>query len=301
MRYLAVDVGGSYIKSALITETGIQELNIDKTDNSSLEKFEAQVFAVIQRHQATIDGIGFSIPGKVDNKTGILYHGGALPFLDGYPLASRMSQQVQVPIAIENDAKAACLAEWTWGNLKGTTSGLALVLGTAVGAGIISQGQLLKGPHSQAGEVSYLILDRHLASVESFAGTQGSSVLLITRLRQVIDAQDKSDPEIFALIEDNIEAQKILQDYCQDVAKMIFDLHVVLDFKKVVIGGGISNQPIVLAYLIATFNRIYTNVDSIQQTFSQPTIETAHFLSEANLFGSILPLISEKEMQTIKF
>ncbi|WP_071130876.1 ROK family protein [Enterococcus timonensis] len=302
MKYLAIDVGGTFIKHALITENGIQKVRSEKTVSTNIEDFEQQILKIIDNYQKeNIEGIGFSVPGKVDPQTGILYHGGALPFLDQYHLTSRISQQVNLPVKVENDAKAACLAEWHWGNLKNTTSSLALVLGTAVGAGIISQGQLLTGPHLQAGEVSYLILDRALTSYESFTGAQGSAVQLVRRLREVFPQENLSNPELFSLIEGNVAAQNILQSYCSDIAKIIFNLHVLFDLEKIVLGGGISQQPALLDYVIKEVQRIYANAGPVQQIFEIPTIENAYFLSDANLFGSILPFFSEKEILEMSF
>lgn len=94
MKYLAIDVGGTFVKHALITDTGIQNGGREKTITKSLAEFEEQLLTIIQYYQKeTVEGIGFSVPGKVDSKTGILYHGGALPFLHHYSLIKQISKK----------------------------------------------------------------------------------------------------------------------------------------------------------------------------------------------------------------
>lgn len=132
-----------------------------------------------------------AVPGKVDHHDETIYGGGALQFLDQVNLPAAL--QLAVPVSVENDGKAAALAELWLGNLKNVQNGAAVVLGTGVGGGLILNGQLYAGSHFQAGELSFMVLDTDLSNPEHWLGSQGSAVRMIERIATVLGLPDKHD------------------------------------------------------------------------------------------------------------
>ncbi len=65
------------------------------------------------------------------------------------------------------------------GHLQNVSNGAAIILGTGVGVGLCINGQLYKGSHYQAGEVSFMIRDRRITGPNSFVGVGLSAVALI--------------------------------------------------------------------------------------------------------------------------
>lgn len=77
------------------------------------------------------------------------------------------------------------MAELWLGNLKGIDNGVAMILGTGVGGGIILDGQLRIGPHFQAGEFSFMSSD-YSADDYSCAGFTSSAVGMVERINTML-------------------------------------------------------------------------------------------------------------------
>jgi len=121
--------------------------------------------------------LAFAVPGKVDHHDETIYGGGALQFLDQVNLPAAL--QLAVPVSVENDGKAAALAELWLGNLKNVQNGAAVVLGTGVDGGLILNGQLYAGSHFQAGELSFMVLDTDLSNQANQAEKSSLSEFLV--------------------------------------------------------------------------------------------------------------------------
>ena len=155
--YLSIDIGGTNIKLALIDHSGqIQSKKQVRTPHEYGE-FIATLENEIELVQNEIRGIAFCCPGKVDTETGMISFGGALPFLDGISFIDEFQPKFDVPVSVINDGKAAALSELWLGNLNGIENGLALVLGTGIGGGLILDGKLYQGKNFQAGELSFMM------------------------------------------------------------------------------------------------------------------------------------------------
>ena len=101
--------------------------------------------------------MAFSIPGKVDPHNAVVYHGGALPFIDGLDLKQLVhTKSPDVAVSAENDGKAGALGEYWQGSLEGHPNSAIITLGTGVGGGLILDCQIFHGSHFQAGELSFL-------------------------------------------------------------------------------------------------------------------------------------------------
>jgi glucokinase len=75
------------------------------------------------------------------------------------PLPAGMAEDLGVPVVMENDANCAAWAEYVTGPGAGRNPFVLLTLGTGVGGGIICDGQLIRGSHSQASELGHLPID----------------------------------------------------------------------------------------------------------------------------------------------
>ena len=101
-------------------------------------------------------GAGAGCPGLIDNKNGVVVVSANLPNLKNFPLADALERQVGLPTAIHNDAKAAMLGEYNFGPNKGTPNMVLLTLGTGVGGGVITGGQLITGADNAATELGHV-------------------------------------------------------------------------------------------------------------------------------------------------
>ncbi|MGN8244606.1 ROK family protein [Cellulomonas soli] len=103
-------------------------------------------------------GIAVVVPGVVDDR-GRVSNSAELGWQQ-LDVGSIVGHRFGLPTLVENDANAIAFGEWAHGPGDGVQSLVALVLGVGVGAGIVSDGALVRGARSGAGEVGYLVTDR---------------------------------------------------------------------------------------------------------------------------------------------
>ncbi|MEZ2719087.1 ROK family protein [Niallia circulans] len=291
--YLAFDIGGTYLKYALINSAGtIIERNKIPTPKQGLEYFKLEIELIIQKYQEQIKGIAFSCPGKIDQNNKTIHFGGSLPFLDGVQLTKALKIREDVPISIENDGKSAALAEMWIGQLKDVSEGAAIVLGTGIGGGIIINGKLIQGSHFQAGELSFMLND-NASGNEKLFGYNSSAVCMIQSISRELQLKNIDDgPAVFEAIKaGNPVAGKIFNDYCRNIAVLIFNIQSVIDLKRFVICGGISEQTLVVDQINSQYNQILDEIPLAKQTLTRPEICNSAFHNDANLYGALYRLL----------
>lgn len=295
-QYLTIDVGGTNIKYALMTQEGtIQLTGVQPTPADQLEAFLDALFAIIDQFKNDIAGVAFSVPGKVDTQTGTIYFGGALTFLDGLCLKEVIGEKYQLPVAVQNDAKAAALAELWLGSLKGVQDGAVIVLGTGVGGGIILDGKLRLGPHFQSGELSLSVLDASQPGPNKMVGVIGSAVQMISQVNQALGHADLKDglAAFEAIVQRDEVAYPIFQAYCRQIAYLILNLQAFFDLTTYAIGGGISSQPIVVEEITAQFDAILDEAVFLRMNIPDIHIVATQYKNDANLYGALYTLLED--------
>ena len=291
--YLAVDVGGTKVKYGLVNHSGeLVERGNQPTNRQNLKSFVAQLQAIIALYHDDIRGVGISLPVRVNHDTGTIHAGVMWSFLDGVDLKKAL--ELDLPLAIENDGKAAALAELWVGELKGVANGLALVLGTGVGGGFVINGQLHYGAHYEAGELSFIYHKITTDRVSRF-GFSGSAVEMIKEIATELELPDVHDGEkVFEFINAGYpQATRIFNQYAQTIALQIQNLQATVDIERVVIGGGISAQPIVTATIREAYESFYNGNPYINRMISHVDIVPGKFGNDANLYGAIYHLLLE--------
>src|SRR5205085_5991835 len=91
-----------------------------------------------------VGALGFGVPSRVDQATGIAHGSVNIP-LHELRLRDSMSERFALPTEIENDANAAALAEWTLGAGRGSANMVMLTLGAGVGGGVVIDRGLDRG------------------------------------------------------------------------------------------------------------------------------------------------------------
>lgn len=292
MTILAMDFGGTQLKAALISDDlekmehlPVQASPKDKTE--TLDKIDNLVLPYLEQ----ISGLAVSLPGTVDTDQGIVYHGGSLAFLHEWHLKAELEKKYTKPVVAINDGKAAVLAEHEKGHLRGVTNGAALVLGTGLGGGLVLNGQLFQGSHFQAGELTFLFDDQEGPhSVKDMRGSEVSAVGLIRRLAKQLQLSNLDDGKaVFQALNDKTASlYSVFEDYCRQVALTIYNLQTTLDMDCFVIGGGISEQPLLITEINAQFDRLHGELDFIQTIVKRPKIIACQFHNSANLLGAAL-------------
>jgi glucokinase len=103
---------------------------------------------------------GVSSGGPLDPEAGLILSPPNLPGWDSVPIVRLLGGRLGIPCFLENDANACALAEWKLGAGRGASTMIFLTFGTGMGAGLIIDGALHRGPDCLAGEVGHVRLSR---------------------------------------------------------------------------------------------------------------------------------------------
>jgi glucokinase len=187
--YIGIDIVGT--KCAVIL--GDEDLNIVKkvkfattTCEETLERIFSEVAALPR-----CDGIGISCGGPLDEERGVILSPPNLPGWDHIEIVKLFQERLGIPTAIQNDANACALAEWTFGAGVGTQNMVFLTFGTGLGAGLILNGKLYAGTNDNAGEVGHIRLNDYgpvgygkSGSFEGFCSGGGIRQLAISKAKE---------------------------------------------------------------------------------------------------------------------
>ncbi len=103
-------------------------------------------------------GIGLGVPGLVDIHEGTLVFAPNLRWYD-VPLRQIWTQRFDLPVFVENEANAAALGEYYFGNAWGVQNLIYLSAGVGLGGGIIIKGKLFRGSNGYAGEIGHMTMN----------------------------------------------------------------------------------------------------------------------------------------------
>src|SRR5205085_10745139 len=99
---------------------------------------------------------GVAVPGLV-RRTGTVWAPN-LPGWDRMPLASRLKRALGIPVVVESDRNAAIVGESWRGAARGKSDAIVFMIGTGIGAGILSGGRVLRGAHELSGCAGWLTI-----------------------------------------------------------------------------------------------------------------------------------------------
>ena len=145
-RVIGVDLGGTKILAGVVDDDGaVLESNEVPTPLDSQEDLlDGIVEAVEPLRGEGFAALGIGVPTVLDRKTGVALGSTNIP-LEDIALGQVLSERLGVPVAVENDANLATLAEWRLGVAKGVDDVVMLTLGTGVGGGLVLGGSLYRG------------------------------------------------------------------------------------------------------------------------------------------------------------
>lgn len=161
---LATDLGGTNLRMAAVKRDG-SILYRTKRETPRAERADEIVSAMVEAaHECCQNvgkaiAIGVAVPSGIDYANGLIIKAPNVPCLDGFRISAALSNELGLPVALENDANAAALGEQTFGAAKGYQSAIAVTLGTGVGGGIIIDGKILRGIDGMAGEIGHLCVE----------------------------------------------------------------------------------------------------------------------------------------------
>jgi len=158
---LGIDIGATKIRAALVDEAGRivegtrPEPLRDRTPSSVLRAVEDLVATHLELDRRAPASVGVAIAAQVDRAQGTVLYAPNLKWND-VPFASDLSRRLGLPVALENDVRAAAYAEWRVGAARGVGQMVLFWGGTGLGGGLVADGRLLEGARGAAGELGHL-------------------------------------------------------------------------------------------------------------------------------------------------
>lgn len=150
MKIIALDVGGTNIRAAIVENAKIKNKKIIKEKTLShrtKKQVLTQIINIIRKlpkkHLFDCEGIALGLPSKIDSKTKEILYTTNIPKLKDLNIIKELEQEFNLPVKIANDAECFLLGEKHYGLAKNYSSVVGLILGTGLGLGIIKNNRLI--------------------------------------------------------------------------------------------------------------------------------------------------------------
>lgn len=160
---IGIDIGGTGTKFGLVDVDG-NVLFQGAISTQTHEKFDDYIIELSNELKKGIDpskheliGIGAGAPngniyrGTIEDAPNLRWRG-------ILPLATSLEDIFNVPVVVTNDANAAAVGEMIFGGAKNMKDFIVITLGTGLGGGIVTNGQLVNGHDGFAGELGHLTI-----------------------------------------------------------------------------------------------------------------------------------------------
>lgn len=289
MKILVIDVGGTFIKFAVMNESAeILERGKVPTPLESHEKFISKLVEIY--NSVEVEGIALSLPGIIDSERGICITSGALKYNNNCNIVEELEKLCGVKVTIENDAKCAALAEAKIGSLAEVSDGFVMVFGTGVGGAFIKNHEVHWGKHFSAGEISFTFESLDGGKIKPFGELCGVPALLKSYAQiKNLSTEGVTGEDFFqAVAEKENDALACLDKFTRRIAIKIFNIQMMFDPEKIAIGGGISVQESFIASIRSNVEKIYAE-DLTEYEVEMPRVEIVQckFRNDANLIGAL--------------
>ena len=263
MNYIGIDLGGTNIKAALVTQSGeiLREDSCPTEPARGTEAVTQDIAALIRRLSADteIAGVGIGCPGTVDDECGRVAYACNLGWSD-YDLRTALLERTGFAVRLVNDANAAALGEALVGCGRGARSVIVVTLGTGIGGGIVLDGHLLAGYAGAAGELGHMVIDP--AGALCGCGRRGcfetlaSATALIRAARRAMDDHPDSILHTLAARAGEVNAKlvfdaaaagdgaaaEVVARYIDALACGVTNLVNIFDPELIAFSGGVANQ-----------------------------------------------------------
>ena len=310
MYHLGIDLGGTNIAVGVVDENfnivgrGKKKTNCPRPADEICDDMAAAARMAIEDAGLTmddIDTIGIGSPGSINPFTGVIAVSNNLRF-ENVPMGAMLKERLGRDVFIENDASAAAYGEFLAGAGVGTSSMVAVTLGTGVGGGVIIDGKLFSGSNLAGGELGHTVIVH--GGADCTCGRKGcweayaSATALIRLTKESMKANPNS--KMWELCGNNIDnasgrtaydgmragdkaATEVVNMYHDYVACGVLNMVNIFQPEVLCIGGGISKEGDTLLKPIAEIvekERFTKNVEK------QTEIKIAKLGNDAGIIGA---------------
>ena len=165
--FVGIDVGGTNVKIGLfdtnlrlISKTSVTteaemgpDIVIDKMAKT-VENLLAEAGLSLQ----DIVAVGIGTPGPAKYSEGIIIRSTNMPKFKNVPICQMLNEKLSAPVVFDNDANVACWGEFSVGAGKDVEDMVFFTLGTGIGGGIVTNGELVHGCDENGAELGHMII-----------------------------------------------------------------------------------------------------------------------------------------------
>lgn len=304
---LAIDITRTSFQYAIISEDldFIEQGKVNSDIHNKDELF-GPIKTLFEQKKDQIAGISITMPGVIDRFHGIAYSGGVYSWVRNMEYAKELQEYLGTdkPIVLANDAKAAAMAEIGYGNLKHINNGaMVMIFNTGIGGTMVINGQIVDGHHYASGEISYMRGD--YKGRDDWDDMFALACSLDGLSRCVEETSGKANLNlirIFTKIQMGDEAVlKGVENYCDMLATYIYNIQCVCDCERIVLGGSITEEPLMLALIQKSINKKFD--DDRYGNIYKPEMKGCCFHANARMYGAMYnwrDIMAHRKEETIK-
>ncbi|WP_354381323.1 ROK family protein [Streptomyces sp. PvR034] len=252
---IALDVGGTGMKAALVAEDGSllhearratgRDRGPDAVVESILE-FAAELRDLgVQRYGGPASAAGVAVPGIVDAENGVAVYAANLGWRD-VPMRALLSARLGgIPVALGHDVRTGGLAEGRIGAGRGADRFLFVPLGTGIAGAIGIAGRIEAGAHGYAGEIGHIVV--RPGGPACGCGQRGcletlASASAVTRAWAAASGDPEADAAdcAKAVASGDPRAQEVWLAAVGALADGLVTALTLLDPRTLIIGGGLA-------------------------------------------------------------
>ncbi|MFE9840126.1 ROK family transcriptional regulator [Streptomyces goshikiensis] len=305
---IGVDFGHTHLRVAVgnlahqVLAEESEPLDVDASWVDGFDRAEALVGRLIRGigvGREKVIGVGLGVPGPIDVESGTLGSTAILPGWAGINPRQELSQRLGVPVYVDNDANLGALGELVWGSGRGVKDLAYIKVASGVGAGLVINGQIYRGPGGTAGEIGHITLDEsgpvcrcgNRGCLETFAAAryvlpllQGSHGPELT-MERVVELAREGDPG----------CRRVIADVGRHVGSGVASLCNLLNPSRVVLGGSLAEAgELVLGPIRESVGRY-----AIPSAARQLSVLTGSLGGRAEVLGALALVLSEMGDSTL--
>ncbi|MFA9556605.1 ROK family transcriptional regulator [Evansella sp. AB-rgal1] len=252
-------------------------------------------------------GIGIAMHGIVDSETGTSLFAPSLK-LEGIKVKEHLEQLFEIPVRMENDAKALALGEQWFGNGQGIRDLICINVGEGIGAGLIVNNRIFHGSNSIAGEIGHTMIDMNgplctCGSVGCFQTLASGQALRERAMKEISLGKETTLIEKVNSEISNIDghiiyecakkgdtlSQQVLKDTGHYIGIGIINIIHFFNPSLIIIGGGVSKAK---EFILEPINNVINDRAITHDSKKTPIIFSA-LGDNGSLIGAITLVLTE--------
>lgn len=266
--YLGIDIGGTNVKMGIVnSETG-QISNFYSHDSVSWRKSEhfeerlGEAIAIQLIEHKNITKVGIGLPGMINLARTIPIEITAIPELNNVPMVEILKKRFpNVDFFLENDANAAALGEFYFGEERIQESYIFITLGTGVGGAAIINKKVFTGGRGNAMEPGHTpsasgkVLERNIGKNDLLEMAQNMRKSFTGESQLLDDEIITTTGLVAAASEGDVLALQVFDKVGELLGESLCHLIAILDINHILVGGGLSAS---FDYILPAMKRTFT-------------------------------------------